>query len=65
VQATSAGVAIAIGGIIRDLVAGGFRDDVLGAAAGYDLVYCLEMTLLLVTLGAMFPMLRRRVAAVA
>jgi BCD family chlorophyll transporter-like MFS transporter len=59
VQATAAGAAIALGGIIRDLVAGAFRQNVLGPAAGYDFVYGLEMVLLLITLAAMFPLLRR------
>ncbi len=65
VQATAAGVAIAVGGIIRALVPGGLKDNELGPAAGYDLVYCLEMALLLVTLAAMAPLLRRRVEATA
>ena len=60
VQATSAGLAIALGGILRDVIAGGFSPDGLGPAAGYDFVYGLEMALLIVTLAAMFPLLRRR-----
>jgi BCD family chlorophyll transporter-like MFS transporter len=56
VQASAAGVAIAMGGIIRDVVA---RHAGLGAAGGYDAVYGLEMALLLATLLAMVPLLRR------
>ncbi len=63
VQATAAGAAIALGGIIRDLVAGAFSHNVLGPAAGYDFVYGLEMVLLFVTLAAMFPLLRRVASA--
>ncbi len=54
VQATAAGLAVALGGLIRDLasVAG-------GAAGGYMVVYSLEVLLLLATLVAMSPLLRR------
>lgn len=57
VQASAAGFAIALGGIIRDFVAGTASP---GAAAnGYDTVYLLEIILLLLTLVAMIPLLRR------
>jgi BCD family chlorophyll transporter-like MFS transporter len=59
VQATAAGAAIALGGVLRDVVAGVVHGYALGAAAGYDFVYGLEMVLLLITLGAMLPLLRR------
>jgi BCD family chlorophyll transporter-like MFS transporter len=59
VQATAAGAAIALGGVLRDVVAGVVHGNALGAAAGYDFVYGLEMVLLLITLGAMLPLLRR------
>jgi BCD family chlorophyll transporter-like MFS transporter len=59
VQASAAGVAIAMGGIIRDVVARHAAHDGLGAAAGYDAVYGLEIALLLATLLAMVPLLRR------
>ena len=62
VQATAAGAAIALGGILRDVVAGAVHGNELGAAAGYDFVYGLEMVLLLITLGAMFPLIRRAAA---
>lgn len=55
VQATAAGVAVALGGIIRDLVA-----HVTNSATGYLSVYALEVVLLLVTMVAMVPLLRSR-----
>ncbi len=62
-QASAAGLAIALGGIIRDVVAGFIAPDGMGAAVAYDAVYCIEMILLLATLATMFPLvsLRRRV----
>ena len=59
VQATAAGVAIALGGIIRDLVAALTKDSPLGAAAGYECVYAIELALLIATLVAMAPLIRR------
>ena len=53
------GLAIALGGILRDLVARATTNDDLGAAIGYQFVYGLEVVLLLVTLVAMIPLLRR------
>jgi BCD family chlorophyll transporter-like MFS transporter len=54
VQATAAGLAIGAGGILRDWVASRW-----GSLAGYQAVYLLELTLLVVTLALMAPMLRR------
>ena len=56
VQATAAGLAIALGGILRDAVAAapGF-----GPAFAYDCVYGLEIALLLTTVVAMVPFHRR------
>jgi BCD family chlorophyll transporter-like MFS transporter len=59
VQASGAGLAIALGGILRDLVAGAAAQDHLGAAFGYQFVYGLEIVLLLATLVAMLPLVRR------
>ncbi|RBP11344.1 BCD family chlorophyll transporter-like MFS transporter [Roseiarcus fermentans] len=59
VQASAAGVAIALGGVIRDSVAGLVSGTAFGAAAGYDVVYGIEIVLLLVTLVLMFPLIRR------
>jgi BCD family chlorophyll transporter-like MFS transporter len=63
VQASAAGLAIALGGIIRDAVdlfgpavAG---RGALGPAAGYHVVYALEIGLLAITLIAMHPVLGR------
>ena len=63
VQASAAGVAIALGGVLRDAFAtlapsdrlGG---DALGGAMAYDLVYAIEILLLLATLAAMMPLVR-------
>jgi BCD family chlorophyll transporter-like MFS transporter len=59
VQASAAGVSIALGGILRDVVAGAAPASRLGAALGYDTVYSLELMLLLATLITMVPLLRR------
>ena len=58
VQATAAGVAVAWGGIMRDLVA-----HVTNSATGYLSVYVLEAVLLLITMVAMGPLLRSRPAS--
>ena len=62
-QASAAGLAIALGGIIRDVVAGLSATDGMGAAVAYDAVYGIEMILLLATLATMLPLVspRRRV----
>jgi len=57
VQASAAGVAVAIGGIARDLIAGSIAGpETLGRS--YSTVYGLEILLLIVTLIAMFPLIR-------
>ena len=58
VQATAAGAAVALGGIIRDLVA-----HVTNSATGYLSVYALEVVLLLITMVAMVPLLRSQPAS--
>ncbi|MEM1260863.1 MAG: PucC family protein [Pseudomonadota bacterium] len=65
VQATAAGLAMALSGSIRDLVnmALGSARTVFGftdAAAGYLTVYSLEIVLLIVTLIAVIPLLSQR-----
>ncbi|MEL6577473.1 MAG: MFS transporter, partial [Pseudomonadota bacterium] len=65
VQATAAGVAIALGGFIRDGVAALAETGSLGpaftdAAAGYGVVYHLEIGLLFAALVAIGPLVRRR-----
>jgi BCD family chlorophyll transporter-like MFS transporter len=64
VQASAAGIAIAFGGVVRDLVGGMAAQNRFGAAfagpaAGYCSVYALEVILLVATLFAMAPLIRR------
>jgi len=67
VQATAAGIGIALGGVLRDLavLTGVFRA-AFGPAAGYAMVFMLECVLLVATLAVMLPLLvegtRRRQA---
>lgn len=66
VQATAAGVAIAIGGALRDLVVGLSGFGTIGAemsspAVGYGVVYGLEIILLIGALPAILPLTRRPV----
>jgi BCD family chlorophyll transporter-like MFS transporter len=65
VQASAAGLAIALGGIIRDLVANLAPHDRVGAATAYDCVYLIELVLLFITLVTMIPLIRRRAVALA
>jgi len=60
VQATAAGVALVLSGIIRDVVnaALGASDQLWGLAGGYMAVYAIEIGLLLVTIVAAYPLLR-------
>jgi BCD family chlorophyll transporter-like MFS transporter len=55
VQASAAGIAIAIGGIIRDIVAS--KTTILN---GYVSVYSLEIVLLVMTIWAMYPLITQR-----
>lgn len=65
VQATAAGVAIAVSGVIHDVVGrvaaarGGFSVT-NSSAIGYTTVYAIEVVLLIVTMIAMAPLIRRR-----
>jgi BCD family chlorophyll transporter-like MFS transporter len=59
VQASAAGLAIALGGVIRDSVAGYVSETAFGAASAYDVVYAIEIALLLATLVLMSPLIRR------
>jgi BCD family chlorophyll transporter-like MFS transporter len=64
VQATAAGVGVALSGVIRDLVnaAVGATDGLwglAGAASGYITVYVIEIALLLVAIAATIPLIRR------
>jgi len=63
VQATAAGGAIALGGIVRDLVGASASSGALGvalegAATGYSAVYLLEIILLFMTLAVIGPLVR-------
>ncbi len=64
VQASAAGTAVALGGIIRDVVAGWAERGVLGPAlgshaTGYTVVYGIEIAMLVATLLAMAPLISR------
>ena len=69
VQATAAGVAVAAGGAVRDVVSSLAQQGLLGEAlvspvTGYSFVYHVEMYLLFAALIALGPLVRRsRVAA--
>jgi MFS transporter, BCD family, chlorophyll transporter len=70
VQATSAGLAIAIGAFVRDAissaaVANELGSTLAGPAAGYGFVYCIEILLLFATIVALGPLVRGRVAGQA
>lgn len=65
VQASAAGLAVAIGGVLRDLVNAFAPADALGggfsgAATGYVVVYVIEIGLLAATMVAMIPLFRRK-----
>jgi MFS transporter, BCD family, chlorophyll transporter len=65
VQATCAGVAIALGGALRDLIsgaatAGWFGEVLQHPATGYSAVYHLELALLFATLIVLGPLVARR-----
>jgi BCD family chlorophyll transporter-like MFS transporter len=64
VQATAAGLAIAVGGAVRDAVSalaaqGALGPAFTGPAVGYGVVYHLEIALLFMTLVAIGPLVRR------
>jgi BCD family chlorophyll transporter-like MFS transporter len=70
VQASAAGVAVAISGVIRDLVTGAVQQHAAlgsfgGQASGYMAVYAIEVVLLVMTMLAMAPLVVRRAAATA
>jgi len=70
VQASAGGAAIALGGLLRDLMSALADGGWLGAAlanpaTGYSFVYHLEIALLFATLAALGPLVRRRSSAVA
>ena len=54
VQATAAGLAIAVGGIIRDVV-----DSIYQPPLGYEIVYAIEIILLIATVLTMIPLMKK------
>ena len=64
-QAVAAGLAIALGGIIRDVVASSPAQGQFGHATGYMCVYALEIILLIWTLVTMSPLMRQRLGVSA
>ena len=64
VQASCAGIAIAVGGIVRDIVAGlaesgALGEALTGPATSYGFVYHIEIALLFAALIALGPLVRR------
>jgi BCD family chlorophyll transporter-like MFS transporter len=64
VQATAYGVAVAIGGALRDVITafaaeGTFGPVLMGPAVGYTVVYNIEIVLLFATLIAIGPLVLR------
>ena len=59
-QATAAGVAVAIGGLLHDAVAVSRLGEAMGPATAYVTVYLLELCLLCAAAVAMAPLLRAR-----
>ena len=65
VQATAAGVAIGLGGVIRDLIVAlgttnWLPEGAIGPATGYSFVYCLEIALLIATIFSMITLLPKK-----
>jgi len=63
VQASAAGIAVALGGVLRDAVSGlashgALGEALAGPATGYSFVYHLEIALLFATLVAIGPLVR-------
>jgi MFS transporter, BCD family, chlorophyll transporter len=70
IQATAAGVGVAISGVLRDLIHfltpdSGLPAGLSGAARGYTGVYLLEILLLVATLLIMLPLVRQRLGGTA
>jgi MFS transporter, BCD family, chlorophyll transporter len=59
VQATAAGVGIGVGGMVRDLVNVSALTSAYGKLGGYIAVYSIEFLLLVATIAALYPLLRR------
>ncbi len=65
VQASAAGLGVAVGAPIRDLAGMLPPFAALGPAAGYTLVFAIEIALLLAAIATMVPLLSRRGPAAA
>ncbi len=64
VQASAAGLAVAMGGVIRDLISATVQQTastslVSGPAAGYSVVYLIEIVMLMAAIVAMLPLMQR------
>jgi BCD family chlorophyll transporter-like MFS transporter len=64
VQATSMGLAVGLGGVLRDVVgsyalAGGLGSVLQNPATGYAVVYQIELILLFISLAALGPLVKR------
>jgi len=59
VQATAAGIGVALGGVIRDVVIGIDGAQAANPASGYIPVFALEMIFLIFALIALYPLLKR------
>jgi BCD family chlorophyll transporter-like MFS transporter len=60
VQATAAGIAVALGGVIRDVIAGLPGAESFRAEAPYTPVFALELVLLVLAVGAIILIRRRQ-----
>jgi BCD family chlorophyll transporter-like MFS transporter len=60
VQASAAGVAVGLGGALRDVVGVSPLAAKLGPAIGYIVVYCIELVLLAATIVVVMPLIRTR-----
>lgn len=60
VQATAAGVAVALGGILRDVIIGLPGAETSGVALSYTTVFALEMLFLVLALCVVFPLRRKQ-----
>jgi BCD family chlorophyll transporter-like MFS transporter len=54
VQATAAGLAVAVGGVIRDVI-----DNIYQAPLGYEFVYTIEIGVLFLTIFTMMPLIKK------
>lgn len=61
VQATAAGIGVALGGVIRDVVIQLPFANLFGLATAYIAVYALEILLLLLTMAVLFPLVVRHI----